>query len=803
MQEAKKQFNVIILIFCVFILVALSLLSVVCYFSFDQNYREIKQQYYSAISGQIISEMETSIRYGKRIDRYYGIDQVFDRSKQLFEAGFEMAVTAMDGTPLYYSFEADGDEAEVLLSQNFEDAIAEHAASDTYTLFEQGQYESLIQTITDETGEKAGCFVLIYPSSVYQQQRSIMLRDTVRYMLYVFGGALVALGICYLALRGKVTGEEKGKSEYRLFAIPAMIIMCAILVQGVVSYNLYQNKYQEALYEDAEGIVQYVSQVAESVHEKGVPYDEMFGLSDYLAKKVQDVPVLWNLRLSKVMSDSDEVLNKTNSVMVSIPINALQDENLCIEAQISQEYVQGKMWELFFMFLATFIFCVVIIVELIKLPKMIDARRRKEFGDENERSYEQVTIGVRIASFLRCTGNYLYLPYSAMLIRQWKKSVLGLSVGMTAALPLAVESAGQVIGIMLYPVFFKKPDRKSRVFFVACIAGTVVVNFVCFLTHSALAIILLRFLGGLLYAGFMHVLNIIISCGYDSEQRHQVNLAQSNAGLIGGIMCGAGVGAIIASLGGYAAPYMVSAVVFACFGVFVMGLMPWKVLMRNAERKELGKGEEDNQTGKVSKAKKWRLSPRTLLYFILVIVPVNFGILYVVTLIPALVGEQGSTILLSYCYIVNGVAGFYFGPKLVAALGKKLGQMRCIALALLIAACGLFLLDMPPFMVMILAASTVFGLFDGFGTPMATDGFLCMPDIKENMDEVSAMAVYFMLCNVVTIVGPMVIEFILQGDTATAIMGTAVAYVICTVLFLVTLGRSYRKKNIGTKDVGA
>lgn len=786
----QKRANTVIAIFCVFLLITLSLLSLVCYLSFDQNYREIKQSTYSALCGQVISDMETSISYGKRIDRYFGIENVFARTQALFGEDFVVSILDRDGDPLYESENINEAITGVIATEELHLALDSSEVSESYALVDRDGYEVLIMTIEDGQ-ERAGYFLLSYPTTVYAEQRASMLREVALYLAIAFAAGLVVMIVYYLTVRKRMEKSDDNVQRALLFVVPAGIIIVFIVIMGVMNYVLFQERYEAAMSEDARSIVEYVSSTTQDLYEKGVLYEEMYGLDEYLAEKVEAVPVLWNLRISHVVSDSDSVLARENAAMISIPVDA-SGVTLLVEAYISEEYVSQKMWSLFFMFLATFIFCIVIIIELTKLPEMFDVRRRADYNEDSPVTYEHISSGVRIASFMRTLSSYMYLPYSAMLIKQWNQAVGGLTVGVTAALPMTVESAGQVLGMMIYPIWFKRPDRRSRWFFGACLVGMLAVNLICFMTHSALTIIVMRFFGGLCYSGFMHVLNMIIASGHNSEERHQINLAQSNAGVIGGIMCGAGIGAIVAELAGYASSYIISAIMFVIFGWFVLRMMPWKLLERNAirEEKRIEKAAEKSEKLDLVRLIKTVLSPRVLQYFLFVMVPMGFGILYVVTLIPSMVDAQGSAILLSYCYIFNGIAGFYFGPKLVEMLGKRFNNSICIVIALVVAALGLVVLGVPPFMLMVLLSSTLLGVFDGFGTPMATDGFLVIPTLKNSMNEVTALAIYFALCNVVSVVAPVVIEVMTQGSITLAVFVLAAVYVGCAVLYGVISGVS-------------
>ena len=473
----QKRANTVIAIFCVFLLITLSLLSLVCYLSFDQNYREIKQSTYSALCGQIISDMETSITYGKRIDRYFGIENVFIRTQALFGENFAVSILDADGEELYQSENINETIEGVIATEELHLALEGDEVAESYALVDRDGYEVLAMAIEDGQ-ERAGYFLLAYPTSVYAEQRVSMLREVAIYLGIAFAAGLVVMVAYYLSVRKRMEKSENSVQRVLLFGVPAGIIIVFIVVMGVMNYVLFQERYEAAMGEDARSIVEYVSSTTQELYEKGVPYEEMYGLDEYLAEKVEAVPVLWNLRISHVVSDSDSILARDNAAMISIPMEA-GGETLLVEAFISEEYVSQKMWSLFFMFLATFIFCIVIIIEMTKLPEMFDVRRRADFNEDTPATYEHISSGVRIASFMRTLSNYLYLPYSAMLIKQWNEAVGGLTVGVTAALPLTLESAGQVIGMMLYPIWFKRPDKRSRWFFGVCLMGILGVNIAC------------------------------------------------------------------------------------------------------------------------------------------------------------------------------------------------------------------------------------------------------------------------------------------------------------------------------------
>lgn len=101
MAKERQRIKTIAVTFCVMLLITLSLLSLICTLSFDQNYREVKQSYYATLCDQVIADMETSVSYGKSIEQYYGIDEVFSRTQALFEGdGVEISILDREGSVL-------------------------------------------------------------------------------------------------------------------------------------------------------------------------------------------------------------------------------------------------------------------------------------------------------------------------------------------------------------------------------------------------------------------------------------------------------------------------------------------------------------------------------------------------------------------------------------------------------------------------------------------------------------------------------------------------------------------------------
>ena len=120
-KRAGKKYW-ILTVFAAFIAIAMSFVSWLIYAVFSQSYREIKQQYYGVVSRQIVEDIENSIRNGKQIERFYGMDKVLSDMLAIIstdQVPVNTAITDVSGNILYSSYSGSGSEAEyVALLQN-------------------------------------------------------------------------------------------------------------------------------------------------------------------------------------------------------------------------------------------------------------------------------------------------------------------------------------------------------------------------------------------------------------------------------------------------------------------------------------------------------------------------------------------------------------------------------------------------------------------------------------------------------------------------------------------------------------
>lgn len=399
-KEKKASKKIWILsVFTVFIAIAMSFVSWLIYAVFSQSYREIKQQYYGVVSRQIVEDIENSIRNGKQIERFYGMDKVLGDMLGLIsteQVPINTAITDINGSVLYNSY-SDSDRKEeynaLLLNENVMYNISfDGEGSSAFRIADAGEYEVMIQPIYDREGSQIGAMTLFYRLADIEQELLPQKQRSDMVTMACIGATILLLVIYFVVLPRSIcevgknsapdSVEELRRKQHEnkfLFVIPVLAIMVGLLVQCVIAYNEYQKRYKDVMFEGAVGISSYIGEIINDLYEKGVDYDRMNGLPEYLAVKVEDSPLLWNVSVVNVYADTSDILTRSSEYNVSLKISGDDSLNTFINVEISKEYIDEKMLGMLLVFAVTFAVALIMIFELLKLPDAMFTRISRNF----------------------------------------------------------------------------------------------------------------------------------------------------------------------------------------------------------------------------------------------------------------------------------------------------------------------------------------------------------------------------------------------------------------------------------------
>lgn len=788
MEQTNKKVGKkiwILAVFALFAIVAMSFVSWLIYAVFSQSYREIKQQYYGIVSKQIVEDIENSIRNGKEIERFYGMDNVLDEMLGIIstdEVPISTAITDISGKTLYSaSRERQGDYLGSLIKAEDIDFLGEAA----YKILHSGDYEIMVQPICDSEGNQIGAMALSYSVDRVELELDAQKRSSNLITMCCIGGTVLLLIAYFILLPRSVcaddnqSGVEFYKNKQRenrfMFIIPVLAIMAGLLVQCAISYNLYQKRYKEVMLEGAQGISEYIGSIISTLHDKGIAYERMNGLSEYLADKVTDSSLLWNVSVVGVYADTADILSHSSEYSVALNLSSADEVQTCINVEISKEYIDEKMLGMLLVFVVTFAVALIMIFELLKLPDALFTRLSRRFKTSQTLQADSCAPCLRIGAFIAYTGLYAATPFSSVLITQWNKGLFGLSVTFLASIPMTAELLATMLCSLFCLPLYKRLNIK--LVFSSSVIICAAANVLCFMAASPEQLIILRFMAGVGFAGIKYSMNTIVSNGSTSAEYTRTNLAQLNAGLMGGITCGGTLGATIASSVNVHTAYLISGIFMLAFLAVVLVLAPWGLLCNNSAAVE--------KSGSVN-AFKLVLKPSFLRYTLMVALPMNFGLMFVAAFFPAYVGAMGlPDVTTSYGYLINGLVGIYLGPLLLKSLSAKLGRTACAAISLFMGAGAIFLLNISAPLAAVLLCVGLLGLFDGFGTPATSDYYVNIPDVQQAGVN-QGLAVQNVIGSTVQTFSPVLYSLVLAGGSLGANV-VGVVFAAAAVLFLITI----------------
>ncbi len=776
-DKKKKRIYLISLIFLA--LFAIGFVSTMGFLNYKTTAIELEEQVITRVEKDNVSVMENAISFGKSFDNFYGIEEIFASFSEQYPGPVPF-VTDKEGNLLYVAnSEKDAEKVTRFIeSKDFKRAVADLEQNEGVAI-ESGKNRAVFVNIHQDE-DVIGYFGSLYQDELFDRSFDNLKKNSIPQAAVV---ALIECGlivIFVLSSRKKRKRAEETPLEINIRKVmTAAILTLGILVISAIGIYSYQNDYKERIETSARISLMNLQKQIKNVRDQGVDLEDVDGLQEYIAERIESLETLHAVRISEQITEVTRTDEESDIITFTFDENEGTEGVMYLQAESSSAMVNREMRNIILVLLST---TIILLIFVFELNNLIDLAVMKVSSkkDEGGFSEKQVSLALRFTGFLCSTAEYMCVPYAAMMIRADGVALFGLSVGLTAALPLTIEGFTQMIGMLTLPRYVKK----FNVRLVLIVSGVVMIaaNLSAFALGGALTIIICRGIAGLAYAGFKQVSNYLITRGYVTEKGRSDNISQDNAGLLAGATCGAGLGAILSANAGYGVTFLCSGFLFLFYLIGSLALIPWKGLSKHAKAAEESK--PISMPGIVKMFTSWEM----IRFIILAAIPLNIGVMLCVTLIPAICQTNNiSSVMLSYCYIANGLAGIYIGPALVSRARAKFGLQPCIAFTFAITAVSIFILHLPPIAMMIIISSMVLGFLDGFGTPMVTDRFMTLNIVQKAVDESTALIFFVVLSYVLLTFAPMIAELLLLPGNGiiTPMMIGAIVYALAAVLLIV------------------
>ncbi|MGE0083798.1 MAG: MFS transporter [Desulfococcaceae bacterium] len=515
--------------------------------SFEKIYTSSLISVYEAAGKNLKRKTEQSLRFGKPLDKFQGMDALL---AEVLEKKAEISYVAV-GTPagniLYHT---DPEQ----IGKTFPYPVPEFAKGQTaVTKPDKGMYLTFLQLL-NRADEPAGIVLLSFSREGIYKRLSRMGVENIKAVAYVTGGtSLLLIGLLAFFIRGDLLKHTR----FRIFVIAMGMIVAGQLVYSFINLRAFQKSHLETVATKFLNLAEFLKDDMENVLNLKIPLSRLMKLENTL-KEIADVTpelafievadmdrnVLYCADHASMKKFEPEERKADESAETLMPV-FYQKENRqvgTIGMKISPEVMKGKSREILLDMIT-----VILTSLLIAFEVLIFSLKRSTAYVQHENhiipySYIRPVIFLFIMADGFCTS---FFPMYADMLYQ---PLWGLSREVMTGLPISVYMLSVVFSM---PLAGNWSDRAG--WYKPLMIGIFANASGLILTAMAQNMLQLLLFRALTAAGF----GIVFIAGqrfvaeYTDSQKRSAGIASFVAAFFAGSVCGTVMGGMLADRIGY------------------------------------------------------------------------------------------------------------------------------------------------------------------------------------------------------------------------------------------------------------
>lgn len=438
-----------------------------------------------------------------------------------------------------------------------------------------------------------------------------------------------------------------------------------------------------------------------ALYEKGLDSEDIVNMKDFYNRKFIGFGLVKSVEMGYIKAENNED-------RLSETIFTDKGREFRVALNIDRDYINNIYLQTILTFAASLAVCLFIIGEIGSLNKSALTVKRK---DEDEKFKTSMSGIIKFLTFFMYLAVYAVLPYGAVIIRQRGESIFSLPAAFTASLPVTLNCIGIFIILMTGDKIIHKLSIKAYIAINIAIGISAMV--LGLFVRNTYAVLISALLMGLCLGLEKYIMNYFVPLCSDNDSEIQINFGYYNGGQLAGLALGGSVGGIVSAAKGAAYVYCAGGVIMVVLLPVIMACMPFDAL--NKKRKEYKIKNSEKTASFWDFLKEAVKRPKLVLDFITACVPLNMGIMFIVSFLPVFLDMYGMSSLVStYSYILYGIGGSYVGIYMVRKFKYLKGNISAF-IAMMIIVLSVFVLIPKVFIASVLISAFLAGLFDGYG----------------------------------------------------------------------------------------
>lgn len=777
--------------------------------SFRDNYTQSLVSSYAVAGNDTVRNIEYAVKYGKPLDNFFDMEKILAEARDNSPNIKDVQVAMKDGKIVYnLQGKVEGQVLPASLKNGLD--FDQSADNKSYRAVPfEGNYHVFLP-LHDRDRQWIGTLDMVFDEKIIDTRVAIPKADTLQYLLAI----AILGGFALLLIYSKVDFmDDSGEiNKKRFLMIVLTVFSAAQLVYAGLNFNLFKDLYFDIARENTLLTAGIIQKDINSVLAKGVSYENLNGIDEWMQKVIDTVPEIENVYISSdqgkiFYSTSDQVKpnisGTANDFQYQLPLmkdNSGQQAAISanINVDLSQKYIRSKTNEIaldaltvlviafFFMIELTIFLLLVLKKEVYKFKK----QQNPQLGNSHdEEGFNEIEF-IRPLAFVFFLASSMAVSYIPLMMKELYQPLLGLSKDVVLGLPISMELLCVSLSIILTGYII---DRRGwRIPFFAGLIFLAAGSLLSGLAWNGISFVLARGIAGIGY-GFCWMAMRSYCTSAVSMESKTAGLSAYNSGIFSGFNCGIAIGGMLAVRIGFSNVFFVALGAVVLSAYFVYSFMEKGAVVAKLSDKAVKAGMG---------ALEFLRSPAILGFFILLTLPMAVCSMFMDYFFPLF----GASINLSTANIgrgllIHGLCIVYLGPYLAGFLGKSWDIKKGTVISALMTAGAMVLFAYWGNLWAALAAILLLGLADSFGIVAQNNYFLSLPATGQ-MGENKALAYYSTVRRMGQVAGPFVFGglAVLGAGRSVGIIGAACLAMLLVFIVLVRPGSIGKDHQIGKMD---
>lgn len=590
-MKQSKSIRVKILICAVFLLLlAQAFNGSLSISSFEKLYLNTLISSYQVLGRDLQRSIQSAVRFGKPLDKFLGINTLFQQLKADSPDLDNVVVALPDGRILY---SLDAEKVGGSLPDPLKIDFSPQEGKDTRDEVREGilaeqSYHTLLP-IFNRAGDWLGTIDISFKQDLIQEKIKTIFNKN---LIMLGASTLIAAVLLGIALSFFVSFQQERIQKVRLYIILILVLGGAQAYYSVFNVNFFKNNYIDIIRTKTQTLTQLLQEDIEYLLSKGIRIDRLIKVDALMSEIIQATPELDNMR---IVTASDEMLylatsegvidlRKQESAQgistldfttdgiydIEVPLRKKENVEGFIKVQISRAVIGDKIKEIILDSVTVGVIALLFVLELLYfmilfIKKQLD--RPAKPGEEQP--FEAYTV-IRPVAFIYIFAVDLSISFLPLHMGNLYQPLFGLSKDIVMGLPISAEMLFAGIALLIAGTWMDKKGWHQP--FLVGVVLTAVGACLSGLATDALTFILFRGVTGLGYGlTWMSAQGFVFSC--TTMETRARGISSLVAGIYAGSICGGSAGAMLAERMGYAPVFVVAMGIALLTIPFVLLLM--------------------------------------------------------------------------------------------------------------------------------------------------------------------------------------------------------------------------------------